>query len=62
MKNYKAAELVEVLFAKIGNNQNSNQKNIIHLQVFDSLSSMTNREREREKEILHMGRRSSNID
>ena len=26
MKNYKAAELVEVLFAKIGNNQNSNPK------------------------------------
>ena len=46
MKNYKAAELVEVLFAKIGNNQNSNpkkkkrkKKEKIHFQVFDSLSS-----------------------
>ena len=44
MKNYKAAELVEVLFAKIGNNQNSNpkkkkEKKKIHFQVFDSLSS-----------------------
>ena len=52
MKNYKAAELVEVLFAKIGNNQNSNpqkKKKSIFKYLISSLP-MTNRERERERE------------
>ena len=55
MKNYKAAELVEVLFAKIGNNQNSNpkkkkrkKKKSIFKYLIPSLP-MTNRERERGK-------------